>query len=156
MSAPDRNTTCAVEQIRPLGQPGDLGWVIMSHGQLYAHEYGWDTTFEALVAKIVVDFATASDEPARAAWVAELAGQRMGCVLCVPGDEPAVAKLRLLLVHPEARGRGLGFGLVDTAIGFAREAGYERMRLWTNHPFGQCPAGLYRPRVPAGDRGAAP
>ena len=117
--------------IRPLGQPGDLGWVVMAHGELYAAEFGWDSTFEALVAQIVADYDPARD----AAWIAELDGRRVGCVFCVADpDEPAAAKLRILLVHPGARGHGLGGRLVDECIAFARRAGYERVRLWTNHP----------------------
>ena len=118
--------------IRPLGVPGDLGWVVQAHGELYAREYGWDGAFEALVARIVADFATA--EPAdRAAWIAERDGRRVGCVFCVRGDE-ATAVLRLLLVDPAARGQRLGTRLVETCVAYARAAGYRRMRLWTNDP----------------------
>ena len=121
--------------IRPLGQPGDLGWVVMAHGELYAAEFGWDATFEALVARIVADYAADADPARDAAWIAELDGRRVGCVFCVADpDEPAAAKLRILLVHPDARGHGLGGRLVDECLAFARRAGYERMRLWTNHP----------------------
>jgi GNAT superfamily N-acetyltransferase len=117
--------------IRRLGRPGDLGWVVMAHGEVYAAEFGWDTTFEALVARIVADFAAAPD-PARAtAWIAELDGRRVGCVFCVPAHEDTAdertAQLRILLVHPDARGHGLGARL-------ARAAGYRRLRLWTNDP----------------------
>jgi GNAT superfamily N-acetyltransferase len=117
--------------IRPLGAPGDLGWVVQAHGQVYADEFGWDTTFEALVARIVADFAAAGDNPRQAAWIAELDGVRVGCVFCVPSDD-RTAKLRILLVHPDGRGLGLGGRLVDTCLDFARAAGYERMVLWTN------------------------
>jgi GNAT superfamily N-acetyltransferase len=121
-------------KIRLLDQPGDLGWVVMTHGELYATEYGWNSEFEALVARIVADYA-ASEQPERqAAWIAEASGRRAGCVFCVPDDERGTAKLRLLLVHPDARGHGLGGRLVDACLAFAREAGYMRMRLWTNHP----------------------
>jgi GNAT superfamily N-acetyltransferase len=119
-------------QIRTLGRPGDLGWVVAAHGELYAEEFGWDTSFEALVARIVADFAAKQDPAREQAWIAELDGRRVGCVFCVQGDEPGTAKLRILLVHPDARGHGLGTRLVDTCTAFAREAGYERMRLWTN------------------------
>ena len=120
-------------EIRPIGQPGDLGWVVMAHGEQYWAEFGWNTSFEALVARIVADFA-ASDDPAReAAWIAELDGRRVGCVFCVAADADT-AQLRILLVQPEARGRDLGRRLVDTCVEFARAAGYTRMRLWTNHP----------------------
>ena len=121
--------------IRSLGRPGDLGWVVMAHGELYASEYGWDTGFEALVARIVADYAAAHDPGREAAWIAELDGRRVGCVFCVADhDDPGTAKLRILLVHPDARGHGLGGRLVDTCLAFARAAGYARMRLWTNDP----------------------
>jgi GNAT superfamily N-acetyltransferase len=120
--------------IRELGRPGDLGWVVMAHGELYVREFGWDTTFEGLCARIVADYAAESDAPGTAAWIAELEGERVGCVFVVSGDEPGVAKLRILLVEPCARGRRLGYRLVATALDFAAAAGYERMQLWTNHP----------------------
>jgi GNAT superfamily N-acetyltransferase len=119
--------------IRPLGQPGDLGWVIQAHGEVYAAEFGWNTEFEALVARIVADYAAGHDPRREAAWIAELDGRRAGCIFLV-ADEAATAKLRILLVHPGARGHGLGARLVDTCLDFARRAGYERIRLWTNHP----------------------
>lgn len=119
-------------QIRQLGKPGDLGWVVQAHGELYAAEFGWDATFEALVARIVADFAAQHDPARERAWIADLDGRRVGCVFCVAGDEPSTAKLRILLVHPDARGHGVGRRLVDTCLAFAREAGYDRVRLWTN------------------------
>jgi GNAT superfamily N-acetyltransferase len=119
-------------RIRTLGEPGDLGWVVQAHGEQYAREFGWDTSFEALVARIVADFAGAHDPVRERAWIAELDGRRVGCVFCVQGDEPDTATLRILLVHPDARGHGVGRRLVDTCTTFAREAGYQRMRLWTN------------------------
>jgi GNAT superfamily N-acetyltransferase len=119
--------------IRRLGKPGDLGWVVMAHGEFYASEFGWDTSFEALVAKIVADYAAGRDDACEAAWIAELGRQRVGCVFCVAADEQT-AQLRILLVDPEARGLGLGTRLVDECLNFAREAGYKRMKLWTNHP----------------------
>ena len=121
-------------RIRELGAPGDLGWVVMAHGELYVEEFGWDTTFEALVARIVADYAGGRDPAGSGAWIAELDGDRVGCVFVVPDDEPGVAKLRILLVHPRGRGRSVGSRLVQTALHFATAAGYERMRLWTNHP----------------------
>jgi GNAT superfamily N-acetyltransferase len=122
--------------IRPLGRPGDLGWVVQAHGEIYAAEFGWDTSFEALVARIVADYASGEGpEGRRGAWVAERDGQRVGCVFCVPAPgEPDTAQLRILLVDPAARGGGLGGRLVDTCLDFAHRAGYRRMRLWTNHP----------------------
>ncbi|HEY2161147.1 MAG TPA: GNAT family N-acetyltransferase [Solirubrobacteraceae bacterium] len=121
--------------IRPLGLPGDLGWVVMAHGELYAAEFGWDTTFEALVAKIVAEYAAGHDTRREAAWIAELDGRRVGCIFCVsePGD-PTTARLRILLVDPAARGRRLGARLLGEALTFASDAGYDRARLWTNHP----------------------
>ena len=117
--------------IRQLGRPGDLGWVVMAHGEVYAAEFGWNRDFEALVARIVADYAAAHDPDREAAWIAEIGGRRAGCVFCVAEDE-TTAKLRILLVHPEGRGRGLGSRLVDTCLGFARTAGYRRITLWTN------------------------
>jgi GNAT superfamily N-acetyltransferase len=119
--------------IRALGEPGDLGWVVMAHGELYAAEFGWDTTFEALVARIVADYGENYDPAREAAWIATLGGSRVGCVFCVPEDDDT-AKLRILLVDPIARGHHLGARLVDECIRFARDAGYRRMRLWTNEP----------------------
>lgn len=129
--------------IRPLGRPGDLGWVVMAHGEAYAAEFGWDATFEALVAGIVGEYAAGRDAHRETAWVAELDGRRVGCVFCVDArlgagadGTPArpTAQLRLLLVLPEGRGLGLGGRLVDTCLAFAGERGYERMTLWTNDP----------------------
>jgi GNAT superfamily N-acetyltransferase len=121
--------------IRPLGRPGDLGWVVMAHGEVYTREFGWDGDFEALVARIVADYAARHDPAREAAWIAELDGRRVGCVFCVADPEdPGAAKLRILLVHLDGRGHGLGGRLVDTCLEFARAAGYERVRLWTNHP----------------------
>ncbi|MGO9976118.1 MAG: GNAT family N-acetyltransferase [Solirubrobacteraceae bacterium] len=121
--------------IRPLGQSGDLGWVIQAHGEVYHAEFGWNSDFEALVARIVADYAASHDPRREAAWIAELDGRRAGCIFCVADpDEPEAAKLRILLVHPDSRGHGLGVGLVDTCLDFARRAGYARIRLWTNHP----------------------
>jgi GNAT superfamily N-acetyltransferase len=120
-------------EVRPLDRPGDLGWVVMAHGELYAREYDWDTDFEALVAGIVADFTGQRRDPARsAAWIAELDGARVGCIFCVATDRPEVAQLRLLLVDPKARGGGIGRTLVRTCVEFARSAGYRTITLWTN------------------------
>jgi GNAT superfamily N-acetyltransferase len=121
--------------IRPLGRPGDLGWVVMAHGELYAAEYGWDASFETLIAEIVARYAAEQESQREGAWIAELAGGRVGCIFCLADpDDPATAKLRALLVDPAARGRGLGAALLETALDFARASGYLRVRLWTNHP----------------------
>jgi GNAT superfamily N-acetyltransferase len=125
--------------IRPVGKPGDLGWMVQAHGEIYAAEYGWDSSFEALVARIVADFAADPDQARQRGWIAELDGHRAGCVLCVPADDAgdrnaAKAQLRILLVDPAARGNGIGARLVDECVGFARSAGYKRMTLWTNDP----------------------
>jgi DNA-binding MarR family transcriptional regulator/GNAT superfamily N-acetyltransferase len=112
--------------------PGDLGWIVQRHGALYAAEYGWDAGFEGLVARIVADFAQEHDPRLERVWIAELDGRPVGSVMCVRDDEPDTARLRLLLVEPEARGHGLGDRLVRTAVDFARDAGYRDMVLWTN------------------------
>jgi DNA-binding MarR family transcriptional regulator/GNAT superfamily N-acetyltransferase len=112
-------------------RPGDLGWIVERHGRLYAAEFGWDGSFEVLVAGIVARFAEAHDPAREAAWIAEVDGAPAGSVLCVEEDD-AVARLRLLLVEPWARGLGLGARLVDECIGFARGAGFRELRLWTN------------------------
>jgi GNAT superfamily N-acetyltransferase len=114
-----------------LDQPGDLGWAVMAHGEVYPKEFGWDTKLEALIARIVADYANDVTTTGRAAWIAEVDGHRLGCVFCIPADE-TTAQLRGLLVHPDGRGLGLGGQLVDTCMDFARTAGYSRMRLWTN------------------------
>jgi GNAT superfamily N-acetyltransferase len=118
--------------IRPATAPGDLGWVVMAHGEVYHQQLGWDTDFEALVAQIVADYATAHDPAREAAWIAEVDGRRVGCVFCVTGDDPAVARLRTLLVTPDGRGLGVGRRLVDTCLRFAAGAGYKQVTLWTN------------------------
>jgi GNAT superfamily N-acetyltransferase len=125
VAAPARAT------IRRLDRPGDLGWVVMAHGELYDIEFGWDIRFETLVARIVADYAADHDPAREAAWIAEVDGRRVGCVFCVAENE-TTAKLRILLVDPRGRGHGLGRRLVDTCLDFARAAGYRRITLWTN------------------------
>jgi GNAT superfamily N-acetyltransferase len=119
--------------IRPLGRPGDLGWVVMAHGEVYAAEFGWNGEFEALVARIVADYAAGHDPEREAAWIAELGGRRVGCVFLVARDGDT-AQLRILLVDPAGRGQDLGRRLVAECLAFARGAGYRRMMLWTNDP----------------------
>lgn len=119
--------------VRELGEPGDLGWVVMAHGETYTGEFGWDASFETLVAGIVADYASSNDPTREAAWIAEVDGRRAGCVFCVAADQDT-AKLRILLVDPDARGQGVGRELIRRCVDFAREAGYARMILWTNDP----------------------
>lgn len=143
-------------QVRRIGLPGDLGWVVMAHGQIYAQEFGWDTSFEALVAHIVSDFAQSHDEAREAGWIAELDSERVGCVFCIAKETPedetpkdqipepdGTAQLRILLVDPAVRGRGAGRLLVQECIRFARTAGYARIQLWTNDPL-RAAGRLYR------------
>ncbi|WP_434589708.1 bifunctional helix-turn-helix transcriptional regulator/GNAT family N-acetyltransferase [Streptomyces sp. A5-4] len=112
--------------------PGELGWIVQRHGALYAAEFGWNTDFEGLVARIVADFAQDHDPYLERVWVAELDGRPVGSVMCVRDDAPGTARLRLLFVDPDARGHGLGGRLVEAVVEFAYEVGYREVVLWTN------------------------
>src|SRR5439155_12887271 len=93
---------------------------------------GWDATSEALAARVAANFAEHRDPARERGWIADLDGRPVGCVFCVCGDRPDTAKLRLLLLEPDARGHGVGTALVDACVGYARDTGYSRMTLWTN------------------------
>jgi DNA-binding MarR family transcriptional regulator/N-acetylglutamate synthase-like GNAT family acetyltransferase len=124
----DREVTSSFV-LRPL-EPGDLGWVLERHGALYRHEHGFDDAFEALVAKVLGDYATRHDPKKENGWIAERDGERVGSIFCMK-KTARTAQLRLLLVEPSARGAGIGWRLVDECIRFATRAGYREMILWT-------------------------
>ncbi|MFJ9814514.1 GNAT family N-acetyltransferase [Streptomyces sp. NPDC101151] len=127
-------------------RPGDLGWIVQRNAALYAAEYGWNADYEGLVARIVADFAEDHDPHLERVWIAEQrrstgeaesgAGRPVGCVMCVRDDVPGTARLRLLLVEPDARGHGVGDRLVRAVVGFARGVGYRDLVLWTNDVLG--------------------
>jgi GNAT superfamily N-acetyltransferase len=123
-----------VATIRRADRPGDLGWMVMAHGEMYAAEYDWDVDFERMVLGIVADLGANPDRPGQRAWIAELDGRRVGCIACVPdAARGEVAVLRILLVDPAARGHGVGRDLVRACVDFARSSGFAAMRLWTDN-----------------------
>ncbi len=112
-------------------RPGDMGWVVKRHAEIYAQEYGWNEEFEALIAQLCADFIRKLNPARERCWIAERAGERLGCVFLVE-ESKTVARLRMLLVEPAARGLGVGTKLVDECLAFARASGYRKMVLWTN------------------------
>jgi len=127
----ESGTEDAELRLRPL-QPGDIGWIVHRQTVLYHQEYGWDWTYEGLASRILGAFVEKFDAAREDGWVAERRGAIAGSIFLMKGDEPGVAKLRLLYVEPGARGLGLGRTLVDTCIARARALGYGRLTLWTN------------------------
>jgi DNA-binding MarR family transcriptional regulator/GNAT superfamily N-acetyltransferase len=117
-------------------RPGDFGWIVECHAQLYGEEYGWGRSFEGLCAQIVADFINKFDPKLERCWIAEIDGERVGCVMLVKDDPKAkkadVARIRLLLLDPKARGMGIGARLVDECVRFSKARGYRRVTLWTH------------------------
>lgn len=123
--------------------PGDLGWIVQRNAAVYAAEFGWNTDYEGLVARIVADFAQDHDPHLERVWIAEFDGRPVGCVMCVRDEAPGTARLRLLLVEPAARGLGIGDRLVAACVEFARGVGYRELTLWTNDVL-EAARGIYR------------
>jgi DNA-binding MarR family transcriptional regulator/GNAT superfamily N-acetyltransferase len=112
-------------------RPGDFGWIVKRHAELYAQEYGWNEPFEGVCAQIVADFVNKFDAKRERCWIAEMGGENVGCIFLAK-DSPTVARIRLLLVDPKARGLGLGARLTDECVRFARRSGYKKITLWTH------------------------
>jgi len=125
-----RPTKASVVKLRAPA-PGDFGWIVKRHAELYAHEYGWVAPFEGVCAQIVADFINKYDRRRERCWIAEIDGENAGTIMLVK-DSAKVARIRLLLLEPSARGIGLGTRLVDECIRFARRAGYKKITLWTH------------------------
>lgn len=131
LSEPPRPAAQPAFTLRP-HRPGDIGWMIQRHAEIYAADYGWDSSFEALAAEVGAQFLRHFDPACERAWIAELAnGERVGCVLLIR-NSATVAKLRVLIVDPKARGLGVGTALVQACIDFAKQKGYRKITLWTN------------------------
>lgn len=111
-------------------EAGDWGWIVSRHGALYAAEYGWGPRYEAFVARLIADYVDGLDPAGEAAWIAELAGERVGSIACARRAAD-LAQLRVLLVEPAVRGHGVGSLLIERCLGFAAAAGYPRIMLWT-------------------------
>ena len=123
----------SVQVVLRTHRSGDIGWIIQRHGEIYAHEYGWDTSFEAVVAEVCANFLRRYDPARERCWIAEVDGRRVGSVMLIQDREHAdAARLRVLLVEPDARGLGVGRMLVEECTRFARTSGYLRILLWTN------------------------
>ena len=131
-SAPAAKADAPARYVLRDPRPGDFGWIVSRHAELYAQEYGWAEPFEGLCAQIVADFVNNFDPKRERCWMAEIDGKNVGCVMLVKDEQPDVARLRLLLVDPKGRGLGLGTRLVDECVRFARAAGYKKITLWTH------------------------
>jgi GNAT superfamily N-acetyltransferase len=128
LAAPPPRTSACVLRAH---EPGDMGWIVERHAILYSQEHGWNSFIESMTAKIIADFLKNYNPDREHCWIAEREGERLGSIFIVRKSD-AVAKLRLLLVEPAARGLGLGKRLVDEAVRFARRTGYTKVVLWTH------------------------
>ncbi len=136
LSGSDRRRPRPEDVVLREPRPGDLGWIVQRNAALYAAEYDFNADYEGLVARIVADFAEDHDPHLERVWIAELDGRAVGCVMCVRDDAPGTARLRLLLVEPDARGLRIGDQLVGAVVEFARGVGYRDLVLWTNDILG--------------------